>query len=207
MTDARRQRAARREETNKSRKWINDIKWSHTGIPSTRRDNATALLVIFNLLLEDANLTQTEAVTRAGRYLGCSASVLDALIAHWHKHQERYVESGTRGGSLGEQSSELFVSLPHFIMTNIMDRHAEGKTTAVKDIQQAIVNTHQEYIGYWPIYYLMHDKMKLSYGLVKDSMKLTNDANRIERIRQFLVKYAAALNLEKNKKSRSLLYG
>ncbi|CAF4113403.1 unnamed protein product, partial [Didymodactylos carnosus] len=69
-------------------------------------------------------------------------------------------------------------------MTSIMDRHAEGKATTVKDIQQAIVDTYQEYIGYWPIYYLMHDKMKLSYGLLKDSAKLTDDADRIKRIQQ-----------------------
>ncbi|CAF4151530.1 unnamed protein product, partial [Didymodactylos carnosus] len=62
MTDARRQHAARRQETDELRKWINDIKWSHQGVPSTRRDNATALLVIFNLLLEDVNLSQTGAV-------------------------------------------------------------------------------------------------------------------------------------------------
>ncbi|CAF4177578.1 unnamed protein product [Rotaria sordida] len=201
MANARRQRAARREETDKLIKWINDIKWSHQGVPSTRRDDATALLVIFNLLLEDVNLTQTEAITIASRYLGRSASVLGALVAHWHKYREIYVDSGTRGGSQGQQSLELFVSLPHFIISTIMDRHAEGKTTTVKDIQQAIVNTHQQYIGYWPIYYLMHDKMKLSYGLLKDSVKLTEDANRIKRIGQFLVKYAAALNLEKNKEA------
>ncbi|CAF1280510.1 unnamed protein product [Rotaria sordida] len=201
MTDARRKHAARRQETDELRKWINELKWSHQGVPSTRRDNATALLVIFNLLLEDDNLTQTEAIDTAGRYLGRSAAGLRALIAHWNKYQEIYVESGTRGRPFGQQSSELFVSLPHFVMTSIMDRHAEGKATTVKDIQQAIVDTYQEYIGYWPIYYLMHDKMKLSYGLLKDSAKLTEDADRIKRIRQFLVKYATALNLQKNKEA------
>ncbi|CAF4149491.1 unnamed protein product, partial [Didymodactylos carnosus] len=67
--------------TDELRKWINDIKWSHQGVPSTRRDNTTALLVIFNLLLEDVNLSQTGAVDTAGRYLGRSASGLRALVA------------------------------------------------------------------------------------------------------------------------------
>ena len=43
-------------------KWY---KMLHQGVQSTCCDNATALLVIFNLMLEDANITQTEAVAKA----------------------------------------------------------------------------------------------------------------------------------------------
>ena len=205
MTNARRERATRRQEISRYkaqlRQWISDIEWSHGGVPSTYRDNATALLVIFNLMLENVDLTQTEAVAKAGLYLGRGASTLRALVAHWHKYREIHVESGTRGGSLGNQSTALFISLPLFIVTTIMDRRAEGRTTTIKDIQQAIVDVHNAEIGYWPIYYLMHDKMKLSYGLLKDSMKLTQNANRIKRIGQFLVKYSAALKLEKSEEA------
>ncbi|CAF1072207.1 unnamed protein product [Rotaria sordida] len=101
MVNERRQRAVRRQEISKYkaqlRQWINDIKWSHQGVPSTYCDNTTALLVIFNLMLENVDLTQTEAVAKAD----------------------------TKGGSLGNQSTELFMSLPHFIITTIMDRRAE----------------------------------------------------------------------------------
>ncbi|CAF0988435.1 unnamed protein product [Rotaria sordida] len=164
MINEKRQRAARRQEISRYkaqlRQWISNMKWSHQGVPSTYCDNTTALLVIFNLMLENVDLTQTEAVAKAD----------------------------TKGGSLGNQSTELFMSLPHFIITTILDRRAEGRTTSVKDIQQAIVDIYNKQIGYWPMYYLMHDKMKLSYGLLKDSMKLTQDANRIKRIDQFLIK-------------------
>ncbi len=52
-----------------------------------------------------------------------------------------------------------------------MDRYAEDTTTIVKDIQQIIADTYDQQIDYWPIYHLMHDKMKLSYGLLKDCTK------------------------------------
>jgi len=78
MANERRQRAARRQETSRYRakltQWINDIKWSHQGVQSTYRDNATALLVTFYLILEDINLTQIEAVTKAGLY--CKSVVI-----------------------------------------------------------------------------------------------------------------------------------
>ncbi|CAF4164723.1 unnamed protein product [Rotaria sordida] len=81
----RRQRTASREETDRLRQWTNDIKWLHQGVQSTFRDNATGLLVIFNLMSEDGNLTQTEAVIKAGRYLGRGAAALHVLVTHWHK--------------------------------------------------------------------------------------------------------------------------
>ena len=79
MANTRRQRAAPREETDRLRKWTNHIKQSHQDVQSTFRDNATALLVIFNLMLEDANLTQTEAVTKASRYLNSKRYMLNQV--------------------------------------------------------------------------------------------------------------------------------
>ncbi|CAF1341880.1 unnamed protein product [Rotaria sp. Silwood1] len=205
ILNERREQATRRQEMSRYRakltQWINEIKWSHQGITSTYRDNATALLVIFNLMLEDVNLTQAEATAKASIYLGRGVSALNILMAYWNRYEEIYVESGTRGGSAGQQSTNLFTSLPYFIIHTIMDRYAEGTTTTVKDIQQIIADTYNQQIGYWPIYYLMHDKMKLSYGLLKDCTKLTQDPDRLKRIRQFLIKYSVALNLEKNKEA------
>ncbi|CAF1041025.1 unnamed protein product [Rotaria sordida] len=130
MVNERRQRTAHQKEISRYkaqlRQWLNDIKWSHQVVPSTYRDSATALLVIFNLMLENVDLTQTEAVAKAGLYLDRGPSALCALVAHWHEYKEIHVESDTRGGSLGNQSTELFMSLPHFIITTIMDRRAEG---------------------------------------------------------------------------------
>ncbi|CAF1331329.1 unnamed protein product [Didymodactylos carnosus] len=166
--------------------------YSH-GVSSTYRDKAT--LVIFNLMLENVELTQVEAI--ASRYLARGHSTLDTIVAYWYRHKEVYVESGTRGGSSGLQSISFFTSLPYFIMTTIVNRHAEGKTTIIKDIQQIIGDTCGQQMGYWPIYYLIHDKMKLSYGLLKDCTKLSQDPDRLKRIGQFLIKYAFALSLER----------
>ncbi|CAF1498587.1 unnamed protein product, partial [Didymodactylos carnosus] len=56
-----------------------------------------------------------------------------------NKHEEVYVELD---GSLGQQLTDLFTSLPHFVTTTIMNRHAEGKATKVKHIQQAIADAY-----------------------------------------------------------------
>jgi hypothetical protein len=151
-------------------------------------------------MLENLNLTQTEAIFKAGLYLGRGHSTLDTLVSHWNKYKEVYVESGFRGGSVDQRSTGLYTTLPYFIITTIMNRHAAGVNTTVKDIQQAIADTHGAHISYWPIYYLMHDKMKLSYGLLKDATNLTKDPNLLKRIGQLLIKYASALKLEKKKK-------
>jgi len=49
--------------------WIDELKCLHQGIQSSYRDYATVLLVIFNIMLENVNLTQTEAIAKAGLYL------------------------------------------------------------------------------------------------------------------------------------------
>ena len=205
VANERRQQAEDRQSISRQKRklagWIDKVKWSHKGVPATYRDNATALLVIFNLMLENASLTQRQAIKKAGLYLGRGHSSLDLIVSHWNKYEEVYVESGTRGGSSGQQSSVLFLSLPVFIINTIMDRFAEGKTTNISDIQQAIIVSYGEYIGYWPLYYLLHDKMKLSYGVLKDSPSLTQDANRLRRIAQFLIKHAFALQLEEKSKA------
>ncbi|CAF4647571.1 unnamed protein product, partial [Rotaria sp. Silwood2] len=205
MSQKRREGAAQRQAMfryrSKLTQWIDELKWSRQGIQSSHRDNATALLVIFNIMLENVNLTQTEAIIKAGLYLGRGHSTLDTLVSHWNKYKEVYVESGVRGGSVDQRSTDLLTTLPYFIITTIMDRHAAGITTTVKDIQQTIADTHGTHISYWSIYYLMHDKMKLSYGLLKDATSLTQDPNRLKRIGQFLIKYAAALKLEKKKEA------
>ncbi|CAF0833932.1 unnamed protein product [Rotaria sp. Silwood1] len=205
MSKKRRERAAHRQTMSRYRakltQWIDELKWSHEGIQSSYRDNATALLVIFNIMLENVNLTQTEAIVKAGLYLGRAHSTLDTLVSHWNKYKEVYVESGFSGESVDQRSADLFTTLPYFIITTIINRHAAGVTTTVKDIQQAITDTHGTHIGYWSIYYLMHDKMKLSYGLLEDATNLIQDPNRLKRIGQFLIKYASALKLEKKKEA------
>ncbi|CAF4232513.1 unnamed protein product, partial [Rotaria sordida] len=69
MSKKRRERAAHRQTIYIYRagltQWIDELKWSHQGIQSSYRDNATALFVIFNIMLENVNLTQTEAIAKA----------------------------------------------------------------------------------------------------------------------------------------------
>ncbi|CAF1353194.1 unnamed protein product [Rotaria sordida] len=74
MSKKRRERAAHRQTMYRYRarltQWIDELKWSHQGIQSSYHDNATALLIIFNIMLENINLTQAEAIVKAGLYLG-----------------------------------------------------------------------------------------------------------------------------------------
>ncbi|CAF1304511.1 unnamed protein product [Rotaria sordida] len=179
----RKQSAASIQIMAKLTQWIDELKWSHQDIQSSYRDNVTALLVIFNIILENVNLIQTAAIVKAGFYLGRRYSTLDTLVSHWNKYKEVYVGSGFRGGSVDQRSTDLFTTLPYFIITTIMNRHAAGVTTTVKDIQQQL---------------LIH---MLSYGLLKDATNLTQDPNRLKRIGQFLIKYASALKLEKKKEA------
>jgi hypothetical protein len=92
MANERRARPTRRQEVSRYKakltQWINEIKWSGPGIPSTYRDSATALLVIFNLMLEEVNLIQVEATAKSSVYLGRGHSTLDTRVAYWHKYEK-----------------------------------------------------------------------------------------------------------------------
>jgi len=53
-------------------------------------------------MLENVNLTQSEAIGKTSLYLDCTHSILATLVAYQHKHEEVHVKPDTRDGSLGE---------------------------------------------------------------------------------------------------------
>ena len=71
-------------------------------------------------MLEIDNLTQTEAIDKASLYLDRGHSTLHTLVSYWRKYEKVHVQSGTRGGTGDLWSTDLFTSLPYFIITTIM---------------------------------------------------------------------------------------
>ncbi|CAF1021566.1 unnamed protein product [Adineta steineri] len=152
--------------------WIDELKWPHQSIQSSYRNNPTALLVIFSIMLEDVDLTQTE--THSNR------------TTPFHKISSKAGRNYTTISPLESVIIILFLSCMYFDMdlNNIgMNTNSDSSRTTSTEPSTSVTPS---------------TRSRVNYSSTSNDSLITNDTRQSSRLSNKSPKNTALTNTDLN---------